>query len=156
MILEACLGCANGALAPPSSQARHAIGGAGEGGINCGGRATHVDAAAACGGREAAAAGTSNCAAGSAVLPFLTLCTQTISRNGTVNSWVLLTAEPSRAEVGQCQGQGIFLLETGGCVLMSASSSAVQRCACLCLCYCCWEETELQPCRVPRSRLGRA
>lgn len=109
MILEACLGCANGALAPPSSQARHAIGGAGEGGINCGGRATHVDAAAACGGREAAAAGTSNCAAGSAVLPFLTLCTQTISRNGTVNSWVLLTAEPSRAEVGQCQGQGIFL-----------------------------------------------
>lgn len=33
MILEACLGCAcaNGALAPPSSQARHAIGGAGEG-----------------------------------------------------------------------------------------------------------------------------
>lgn len=138
MILEACLGCANGALAPPSSQGQACNWRrrGGEGGINCGGRATHVDAAAAaCGGREAAAAGTSNCAARSAVLPFLTLCTQTISRNGTVNSWVLLTAEPSRAEVGQCQGQGIFLLETGGCVLMSASSSAVQRCACLCCAY---------------------
>lgn len=91
MILEACLGCANGALAPPSSQGQACNWRrrGGEGGINCGGRATHVDAAAAaCGGREAAAAaaGTSNCAARSAVLPFLTLCTQTISWNGTVNS----------------------------------------------------------------------
>jgi len=33
MILEACLGCANGGMAPPAQ----AIGGAGEGGINCGG-----------------------------------------------------------------------------------------------------------------------